>query len=233
MRPSFATFTAILISLLMVSSVFVLEHSSEVESDQTELSQAEPFFASGRGTSTSFLATGGSSSQNIDADFIESTPTGGWAIGSSFNQSLTFGSQTLSPTSPYTYGEFFIALVDGSGNWQTVFGADHSFGSGGLSSLNDITIDAGGEILVTGFFYGEIAFSGGGGPAAVISNTNPNYHQEGFIAKADPMGNWLWAHSFTTLVNGSGEYSTTKSIELNQMGEVFVTGTFQGETDFI
>ena len=56
--------------------------------------------------------------------------------------------------------------------------------------------------------------------------------QEGFIAKADPTGNWMWAKSFTTLVNGSGEFSRTTAMQVDMMGDLFVTGMFQGETDF-
>ncbi len=232
MRLSNATFSAFLLTFMMLSSLLVLEHPNVSVSELDDSRQDEPVFASARNSAKSFLVSGGSSAQSIDAEFIDSNPTGGWVIGSTFNQTLTFGTQSLSPSSPYAFGEFFLASVDDAGNWLSVFGADHSFGAGGLSSLNDITVDAGGEIIVTGFFYGEISFSGGGGPAAVISNTNPNYHLEGFVAKADPMGNWLWAHSFVTLVNGSGEFSNTETVELNAMGEVYLTGTFQGETDF-
>ena len=46
------------------------------------------------------------------------------------------------------------------------------------------------------------------------------------------MGNWMWAKSFTTLVNGTGENSRTTAMQVDMMGNLFVTGTFQGETDF-
>ena len=175
MRLSYATFSAFLLTFMMLSAllVFALPNSSETELDDSNL--ADLLFTSARSSTKSFLSSGGSTTQSIDAEYIDSNPTGGWVIGSTFNQTLTYGTQTLSPTSPYTYGEFFLASTDDAGNWLSVFGADHSFGAGGLSSLNDITVDAGGEIIVTGFFYGEISFPGGGGPAAVISNTNTNY----------------------------------------------------------
>ena len=210
-----------------------LEHpgsSSEALSD----SKIDDFkFTSARSASNSFLASGGSSTQSIDGEYIEASPNGEWVIGSTFNTTLTFGTQTLQPTSPYTFGEFFIASVDSSGTWTSLFGADHSFGGGGLSSLSDISVDVTGEIVVTGFFYGDISFSNsGGGPGFIISNTNSGFHQEGFIAKADQMGNWLWATSFSTIVNGSGEFSTTKNVEVSASGDVYVSGSFQGETDF-
>ena len=235
MRPLFATFSAILISFLMLSSVIALEHPMEPQVELEDSDSEVIQFTSGRSSSKAFIASGGSSTQSIDAEYIEPDPNGGWIIGSEYNTTLTFGTKTLQPTSPYSssYGEFFLATVDSTGTWQSVFGADHSFGSGGLSYLTDVAVDVGGEILITGYFYGEISFGGGGGgPAVVLSNTNTGYHFEGFMAKADPMGNWLWANSFTTIVNGSGEYSSTTVAQINTMGDVLISGQFQGETDF-
>jgi hypothetical protein len=238
MRPLLATFPAILICFLMLSSVLVLEHPTQnpMELDETDSNLIQ--FTSARASSYSFIASGGSSTQNIDAEHIEANPNGGWIIGSEYNTTLTFGTHTLQPTSPYggsggPFGEFFLAVADNTGTWQSVFGADHSFGAGGLSFLTDVALDGNGEILVTGYFYGEIGFTGSGGnPVAVISNTNTGYHWEGFLAKADSMGNWLWANSFTTQVNGSGEYSSTSVAQMDSAGDVYVSGEFQGETDF-
>jgi len=231
MRPSLASVSAVLISFLMLSSIIVLGQQNSLKLDDTDSELIQ--FTSARGSSNSFIASGGSSTQNIDAYHIEASPSGGWIIGSEYNTTLTYGTNTLQRTSPYNAGEFFLAQVDSTGNWQSLFGADHSFGTGGLSYLTDISVGIGGEVIVTGRFYGEISFSGGvGNPSVIISNTNPGYHYEGFIAKADPMGNWIWANGFTTLVNGSGEYSTSSVIQQDNAGDIFLTGEFQGETDF-
>lgn len=235
MRPLIATLPAVLITFLMLSSVIVLEHPTQTPMELDDIGSERLQFSSARASSNSFISAGGSSTQSIDPEHIEANPNGGWIIGSEYNTTLTFGTQTLQPTSPYgaSYGEFFLAIVDGAGTWQSVFGADHSFGAGGLSFLTDVEVEATGEILVTGYFYGEISFNGGGGnPASIITNTNSGYHFEGFMAKADPMGNWMWANGFTTLVNGSGEYSLTSVAQIDSFGDIFVSGEFQGETDF-
>lgn len=217
----------------MLSSVFVLEQSNEYTEELDDVSSELIEFTSARGSSKSFISSGGSSTQNIDASHIEPDPNGGWVIGSEYNTTLTFGTQTLQRTSPYNAGEFFVATMDSAGTWQSLFGADHSFGGGGLSYLTDVKVDVGGEILVTGYFYGDISFSGGqGNPPAIISNTNSGFHFEGFFAKCDSFGNWLWANSFTTLVNGSGEYSVASGSAIDLAGDIFITGEFQGETDF-
>ena len=233
MRTSLATVSAILISFLMLSSVLVLEHPNHISMELEDEGREPVQFTSARGTSNSYLVSGGSSIQDIVTDHIAPAPNGGWVIGSVYNNSLTFGTKTLATTSPYPNGEFFLAQVDSTGTWQSLFGADHSFGVGGLSILTDISTGMGGEIIVTGQFFGEISFpSGSGNPTVIISNLNPNNHLEGFIAKADPMGNWLWANSFTTVVNGSGEFSSALVAQLDNAGDVIITGTFNGETEF-
>ena len=158
MRPLLASVSAVLISFLMLSSVFVLEQSSE---SNEVLDDASEFieFTSARGSSNSFIASGGSSTQSIDPSHIEPDGSGGWVLGSEYNTTLTFGTNTLQRTSPYNAGEFFLATIDSTGTWQSLFGADHSFGAGGLSYLTDVKVDIGGEILITGYFYGEISTS--------------------------------------------------------------------------
>ena len=234
MRTHVNSATALLLTALMLTSLLSIQQPTPVEVLPEDSGSVEPLLTSGRSSSTSILAAG--SGQNSEfGDHIEALPNGGWVIGSDYNSTLTYGTKTLSPTSPYAPfnggGEFFLAIMDGKGAWTNLVGADHSYGSGGLSFIEDITVGIGGEIFVSGNFYGEIAF-GAPNPNTIISNTNSGFHDEGFIAKADSMGNWLWAKSFSTLVNGSGEFSSTTAMQVDMMGDLFVTGMFQGETDF-
>ena len=107
----------------------------------------------------------------------------------------SYGTHTLIPTSPYNpagFGEFYLAKMDDKGAWTGFISADHSTGSGGLSVMTDVVVAPAGEIYISGYFYGEISF-GPPGPNSLISNLNAGYHSEGFIAKAGPFGNWMWA----------------------------------------
>jgi hypothetical protein len=142
----------------MLASVMVLQ-TPVPESILAEGETEDVQFTSGRGTSSSYLSAGGSNAQSIDANHIAALGSGGWIVGSEFNTSLTFGTNTLQPTSPYAnYGEFFLAVTDETGVWRSVFGADHSYGAGGLSFLTDVAVDVSGDIAISGYFYGEIAF---------------------------------------------------------------------------
>ena len=234
MRTPVNAATALLLTALMLTSLFAIQQHNPVEVlPEDDLSFDEPLLTSGRSATT--LLAAGSGAGNEDGEHIESLPNGGWVVGSEFlNNSLTYGTKTLSPSSPYNvigYGEFFLAIMDDKGSWSSLIGANHNYGAGGLSFLTDVTAGIGGEIFISGYFYGEIAF-GAPNPNSIISNTNSGSHLEGFIAKADPSGNWMWAKSFNTLVNGTGENSRASSMQVDMMGNLFVTGTFQGETDF-
>jgi len=217
----------------MLASIMVMESPDLVEHPLETESQG-PQFTSGRGASNSYLSAGGSTSQSIDARHIAALGGAGWIIGSEYNASLTFGTTTLQPTSPYgsAYGEFFLAMVDDTGVWRSVIGADHSYGAGGLSFLTDIAVDISGDIAISGYYYGEISFPRSSGPDIILSNTNSGYHFEGFVATLTPNGDWQWVRGLETLVNGTGEYSSTSGVAFSASGDVLLTGEFEGETDF-
>ena len=48
------------------------------------------------------LAAGSAAIANLEIT-LKLLPNGGWVVGSEFNSTLTYGSKTLSPTSPYAH----------------------------------------------------------------------------------------------------------------------------------
>ena len=237
MRTRLNALLPIFLIAIMLGSV-AMPQFSNVSDEPLELEQEPVLFeTAGRSVPATILAAG-SGQANEDGEHIAALPNGGWVVGVSewTNSTLTYGTHTLTPSSPYNsvgYGEFYLAKMDDKGAWTGFISADHSAttGAGGLSIMTDVAIGMGGEIFVSGYFYGEIFF-GPPGPNTLISNLNSGYHLEGFIAKADPFGNWMWAKSFSTLVNGTGEFSRATSLSVDMMGDLLVSGTFSGETDF-
>ena len=234
MRTRLNALLPIFLIAIMLGSVALPQFSNNEQGTQ-ELTD-EPVFFETSGRSSSTMLAAGSGANNEDAEHIAALPNGGWVIGSEFNSTLTYGQQTLQPTSPYpalgvAAGEFFLGILDDKGTWTKLVGADHNQGSGAISYLTDVAIGMAGEIFISGYFYGEIAFEFSV-PNTIITNLNSGYHYEGFVAKADPMGNWMWASSFTTLVNGTGEFSEASALAVDMMGDLFVTGEFSGETNF-
>ena len=237
MRTRLNALLPIFLIAIMLGSVAVPQLSN-VSDEPLELEEEPGLFeTAGRSVPATILAAG-SGQANEDGEHIAALPNGGWVVGMSewTNSTLTYGTHTLSPSSPYNsigLGEFYLAKMDDKGAWTGFISADHSAttGAGGLSIMTDVAVGMAGEIFISGYFYGEIFF-GPPGPNTLISNLNSGYHLEGFIAKADPFGNWMWAKSFSTLVNGTGEFSRATSLSVDMMGDLLVSGTFSGETDF-
>jgi uncharacterized repeat protein (TIGR01451 family) len=79
-----------------------------------------------------------------------------------------------------------------------------------------VTTDINGNVLVTGFYF-----------SSAITFGNFTFTNKGaddiFIVKYDPYGNVLWARS-----DGNSGYDVAESIETDQSGNVYITGTFNG-----
>ena len=84
MRLSNATFSAFLLTFMMLSSLLIFEHPNFTDTELEDSSQDDLLSTSARNSAKSFLVSGGSSTQSIDAEYIDSNPTGGWVIGSTF-----------------------------------------------------------------------------------------------------------------------------------------------------
>ena len=231
MRTSWLRSAACLLTVLMLASLLLPMAEPSARNAAEPSSVLEPLntiqrIQAGASTANPMLVAGGTPS---GAEFVESLEyaPGMYAFGGTWNtsnaQSLNFGGNTLAPTSPYGQ-EFFIAAVDSSGQYQYVKGANHNMqGNPGVSIFSDIAVGMGGEVVVAGLYSGAIQFG---------SVTIATAATDGFIAMTDPSGQWLWAHSFQTVVNNSQEFSQIDHITIDQMGDVIVTGVHQGETDF-
>ncbi|MGB0313432.1 MAG: hypothetical protein ACPGDD_06050, partial [Poseidonia sp.] len=173
MRTRLNALLPIFLIAIMLGSVAVPQLSNVSDVPHELENEHGVFETSARSTPSTILATG-SGANNEDAEHIVAHPNGGWIIGSEFNSTLTYGQQTLQPTSPYPAfgaptGEFYLAIMDDTGTWTNLVGADHNQGSGAISYLSDVAVSPVGEIYISGYFYGEIAF-GPPGQGPILTN---------------------------------------------------------------
>ena len=216
--PAVAQFLVVFFLLsLMAPMLQSMDDGPVVFESESNISQT-----SGRaGSPDIFLAAGGGSAGNEFGDSISASNMGYYVAGD-FNRSMNFGSHQISATSPFSNGnEFYLASISNSGTWNYLTGADHS--QGGVSFLMDTAVGMGGTAVVAGYMYGPVAFGQNIHSTAVL---------DGFIAVADVSGAWMWAHAFQTLANTSTDQSIPYAIAVDQMGDIYVAGTFSGETDF-
>jgi len=125
---------------------------------------------------------------------------------------------------PLTYAgcsDIFVAKfsgVDGSHLWSKAFG-----GGGGPDYGLGIAVDASGDVLVTGRFWGTVDFgggplpSGGGGTGIFV-----------FVAKLSGAdGSHLWSKAL-----GASNWDFSPGVAVDAGGNVLVTGMFVGTVDF-
>ena len=115
--------------------------------------------------------------------------------------------------------DIFIQKLDASGNFVWA----KSFGGAYFDRAYSLSIDALGNVYITGYFNGMVDFDPGVGTYNLISEGK----EDVFIQKLDTSGNFVWAKSF------GGIYSDlASSLSIDVSGNVYVTGVFEGAVDF-
>ena len=130
-----------------------------------------------------------------------------------FKGIATFGSYSLS-SSGDSY-DIFVSKIDTNGNWQWATkagGIDYDFGY-------SIAIDNGVNSYVSGSFQGIATF----GSYSITSSGGYGF----FVAKMDSNGNWIWV----TKAGGSSS-ENGNGITIDDAGNTYVTGYFQGTANF-
>lgn len=116
-------------------------------------------------------------------------------------------------------GDIFLAKYDGNGNYLWAKQA----GGPATDDVRDIALDALGNIILTGTFWGTSDFD----PDAGVANLIAAGQNDSYLAKYDANGSYLWSKQF-----GSTSYDIGTSLKTDVTGNLFITGTFNGTVDF-
>ena len=116
--------------------------------------------------------------------------------------------------------DVFIQKLDNMGDFVWA----KAFGGIGWDSGSSISINANGDIYTTGFFKNIADFDPGPG---TISFTSTAGSEDFFVQKLDASGNYLWASTF-----GGSNDDRGNSIDIDQAGNIYITGFFEGSVDF-
>jgi hypothetical protein len=148
-----------------------------------------------------------------DEGYGVATDSGGNVLitGFFYSPSITFGTTVLTNANA-GYSDMFIVKYDGAGN---VLWANSAGGTGWDESYG-VSTDAGGNVLVTGYFSSPSITFG----TTVLTNA---VGSEIFIVKYDGAGNVLWANSASGTSDDVGQ-----SVSTDTGGNVLVTGIFDG-----
>jgi hypothetical protein len=139
-------------------------------------------------------------------------PDGNVLVGLTSEGAVDLGGGTLP-----SHGGTDIAVgklaPDGSHLWS------HSYGDFDLQYLTHVAADPAGNVILAGYFTGTLDFG-----HALVSSTG---HYDVFVAKLDRDGQSLWAWNL-----GDGANATIAAVAVDDTGNVFAAGSYQGSADF-
>lgn len=116
-------------------------------------------------------------------------------------------------------GDIFLLKLDSAGNFVWAKKMGGPLDDGGAS----IAVDGSGHIYTTGHFTEYADFDPGAGIYYLQSRGGPDV----FVCKLDTAGNFIWA-----IRTGGRSYDRSYSIAVDSAGNSFITGAFNGTTDF-
>ena len=211
--------------MLSIAIIAVLLGSLIPISNNVELDDVEnKLFAN---SEPELLIRAGTSSGHVNGTGIGATPNG-WVVAGDTKHSLTFGTTQLQATSPYNGqldSDTYVAAMDEQGNWLWAVMPD---ATQGLTLLQTMEVTMAGDTYIAGLIFGTVIF---GSQPSSPALTSQNGAGDGFIAKIDPTGQWVWATSFNT-AGGTGNFSIITGVAETFTGNVIVSGVHQGSTDF-
>lgn len=149
------------------------------------------------------------------------------AVGNVYTTGYFYGVCDFDPgPSVYTLSatfsqDVFVSKLDPGGNfiWVKQFSGD---GDG-----NSITLDGSGNIYTTGHYYGTVDFDPGANSYTLATSSPP--YADIFVCKLDASGNFNWVNGFGGPGGGS---DIGKSVVIDAIGDVYVTGWYSGTVDF-
>jgi hypothetical protein len=196
MRP----FVPLILVLLMVLAPFTTMPEAELAAE------AEPAESS-HGVGNALLwgaQVSGSASTDAVMGLAMDAQGHTYACGYFYN-TATFGS--LSLTSHGSYDIFVGRMTNGQWDWVEKAGGSSS------DQCHDIAVDDGGNITITGYFYGSATFG-----SQSLSSRGSN---DMFVSRLDTNGNWQW-----TAKGGGSSSDYGYGVDMDAAGNAYVTGAY-------
>ncbi|NRA12084.1 MAG: hypothetical protein HRT57_09045 [Crocinitomicaceae bacterium] len=148
-------------------------------------------------------------------------PTGNVYITGHYSGTIDFdpGPSTFNLNSNGPYN-LFIEKLDANGDFLWAKSMD---GGLGYNSVNVITTDESGNVLIAGLYFDTTDFDPGAGTYELI----PTGANEIFISKFDTDGNFLWAAS----IDGELNSESNRFISTDMDDNVFLIASFENTID--
>lgn len=163
------------------------------------------------------------------SDVLEVDNNNNVIVCGNFNNTVDFdpGAAVYNLTST-AHIQAFIVKLNSNGDliWAKQFGNSPIVYSG--SHIADVKCDLQGNIYTTGDFSGTSDFDPGPADYPLQSRSM----RDGYIAKLDPNGNFIWAKSIGNVNGDYYQFTDTRGIDVDANHNVYITGNFNGVFDF-
>ena len=167
---------------------------------------------------------GGASGNAITLDAADNVYITGYFIGTA---DFDPGINQYNLTSTGNSQSIFVSKLDSGGNLVWAQNIREISGSGLAESGRAITVDAAGNVYVTGSFRGTVDFNPDN--IGIDTLTAPSTGVDNiFILKLNRSGSFVWAKN----IDGNMTYSGGYGIAVDGAGNVYSTGVFRGTSNF-
>lgn len=139
-------------------------------------------------------------------------------VTGSFIETANFGTETLTSLGKQ---DIYVVKYDKDGNYQWVAQA----GSDKSDRGNDIAYGRDGKHM---YVTGEFKSICGWGPDITLDNKGGPGDRDIYVAKITKDGDWVWANK----AGSKKDLDKAIGIDVNDNGNIFVTGQFSGNADF-
>ena len=155
-------------------------------------------FASAENTSGWLASAGGANQERIHG--MVAFPNGSTLVGGMFEQNIEFNGDVIGFSSEDSdFGiDYFLAWIDEEGNWT----ATASGSSSGLDGIDAMTRLSDGTVVVAGTFCGMTKGDACNltlGDLSPLNKSTIDDENAVFLAAMTPIGEWLWATSYSNL----------------------------------
>lgn len=136
-------------------------------------------------------------------------------VTGNFKGSINFGGTTLNAQGSL-FTDIYLAKLSSTGTpvWAKEFGDQN------VQSVRGMAVDAGGNVILTGFFQNDVNFGG-----AVLTSAGL---YDIFMAKFDTAGMHQWSRRF----GDAGADQNGRAVALDAMGNVYFAGDIGGSVNF-
>jgi hypothetical protein len=152
--------------------------------------------------------SGYDTANSLDADYQGGIYVTGYFTGTGYFPGI-------SSISSAGGNDIFLARLSSAGSWEWARRAGASNSDEGKS----VVVDPSANVILCGKYRGSISF----GDYQIVPDSNYPL----FVAKADSLGNWLWANTSTG--TGNAYYG---GLSVDNLGNTYLTGTFAPSISF-